>query len=110
MIWQGDANDQALRLLAYCTAPATALNVSGPETLAVRWLAAELGRRLGKEPILTGKEGPSAWLVDSSAAHRLLGAPRVPIGAMLDWTADWIERGGASLGKPTHFETRDGKY
>ena len=110
VIWQGDANDHALRLLAHCTAPATPLNVSGPETLAVRWLAAELGRRLGTEPILAGREGPSAWLVDSSAAHRLLGAPRVPIAAMLDWTADWIARGGASLGKPTHFETRDGKY
>jgi nucleoside-diphosphate-sugar epimerase len=110
VIWQGDANDQALRLLAHCTAPATPLNVSGPETLAVRWLAAEFGRRLGKEPILAGREGPSAWLVDSSAAQRLLGAPRVPIATMLDWTADWVARGGASLGKPTHFETRDGKY
>ena len=110
VIWQGDANEQALRLLAHCTAPASALNVSGPETLAVRWLASEFGRRLGKEAIVAGKEGPSAWLVDSSAAHRLLGVPRVPIGAMLDWTADWIARGGASLGKPTHFETRDGKY
>ena len=110
VIWQGDANDQALRLLAHCTAPATPLNVSGPETLAVRWLAAELGLRLGKKPLLAGKEGPSAWLVDSSAAHRLLGAPRVPLAAMLDWTADWIARGGASLGRPTHFETRDGKY
>ena len=29
---------------------------------------------------------------------------------MLDWTADWEQRGGASLGKPTHFEVRDGNY
>jgi hypothetical protein len=29
---------------------------------------------------------------------------------MLDWTADWVMRGQPSLGKPTHFETRDGKY
>ena len=29
---------------------------------------------------------------------------------MLDWTADWVARGGASLGKPTHYEARDGKY
>lgn len=110
VIWQGDANEQALRLLAHCTAPSSPLNVSGPETLGVRWLAAELGRRLGKAPILAGQEGPSAWLVNAGAAHRLLGTPRVPLAAMLDWTADWIARGGASLGKPTHFETRDGKY
>ena len=110
VIWQGDANEQALRLLAHCTAPASPLNVSGPETLGVRWLAAELGRRLGKAPLFAGKEGPSAWLVDSGRARQLLGAPRIPLAAMLDWTADWIARGGASLGKPTHFETRDGKY
>jgi nucleoside-diphosphate-sugar epimerase len=110
VIWQGDANEQALRLLAHCTSPTSPLNVSGPETLAVRELATELGRRLGKKPVFAGNEGASAWLVDTSAAQRLLGAPRVPLAAMLDWTADWVARGGASLGKPTHFETRDGKY
>ena len=110
VIWQGDANEQALRLLAHCTAPSSPLNLSGPETLAVRWLAVELGRRLGRAPLFAGNEGQSAWLVDTGAARVLLGLPRVPIGAMLDWTADWIARGGASLGKPTHFETRDGKY
>ena len=25
-------------------------------------------------------------------------------------TAAWLERGGPTLGKPTHFETRDGEY
>jgi nucleoside-diphosphate-sugar epimerase len=110
VIWQGDANEQALRLLVHCTSPTSPLNVSGPETLAVRELATELGRRLGKKPVFAGNEGASAWLVDTSAAQRLLGAPRVPLAAMLDWTADWVARGGASLGKPTHFETRDGKY
>jgi len=110
VIWQGDANEQALRLLAHCTTPTTPLNVTGPETLSVRWLAAELGKRLGRQPVLTGSEAPTAWLLDTAAATRLLGAPRVPLAAMLDWTADWAARGGASLGKPTHFETRDGKY
>jgi nucleoside-diphosphate-sugar epimerase len=110
VIWQGEANEQALRLLAHCTAPASPLNVSGPEVVSVRWLAAEFGKRFGKAPVVTGTEAPTAWLVDTRAARQLLGAPRVPLSTMIDWQADWIARGGPSLGKPTHFETRDGKY
>jgi len=110
VIWQGDANEQALRLLAHCTAPTSPLNVSGAEVVSVRSLAAEFGKRFGKPPVITGTEAPTAWLVDTRAAQQLLGAPHVALATMLDWQADWFARGGASLGKPTHFETRDGKY
>jgi nucleoside-diphosphate-sugar epimerase len=110
VIWQGEANEQALRLLGRCTSPTSPLNVSGPEVVAVRDLAREFASRFGKKEIVTGQESPTAWLVDSSAAQRLFGAPRIPLSTMIDWQADWIARGGASLGKPTHFETRDGKY
>jgi nucleoside-diphosphate-sugar epimerase len=110
VIWQGEANEQALRLLARCTAPAAPLNVSGPEVVSVRGLAAAFGKRLGKTPVITGREAPTAWLVDTRAAQALFGAPRVPLQTMIDWQAEWIRRGGASLGKPTHFEARDGKY
>jgi nucleoside-diphosphate-sugar epimerase len=110
VIWQGDANEQALRLLAHCTTPASPINVSGPAVVSVRALAAEFGRRFGKKAAVTGTEAPTAWLVDTRASHKLLGAPRVPLETMLDWQADWIARGMPALGKPTHFETRDGKY
>jgi nucleoside-diphosphate-sugar epimerase len=110
VIWQGDANEQALRLLARCTAPASPINVSGPEVVSVRWLAAEFGKRFGKKVEITGTEAPTAWLVDTREAQKLLGAPSVPLPAMIDWQADWIRRGMPSLSKPTHFETRDGKY
>ena len=110
VIWQGDANEQALRLLAHCTMPTTPLNVSGAEVVSVRALAAEFGKRFGRTPVVSGTEAPTAWLVDTRAAQQLLGAPRVPLAKMMDWQADWIARGGPSLGKPTHFETRDGKY
>ena len=110
VIWQGDANEQALRLLAHCTAPASAINVTGPERVSVRWLAAELGKRLGKKPLFTGKESETAWLIDTTEAIKLFGAPRVALGTMIDWVADWVSRGGQSLGKPTHFDTRDGRY
>jgi len=110
VIWQGDANEQALRLFAHCTAPATAINVTGPEVVSVRWLATEFGKRFGKPARVTGSEAPTAWLVDSRAAQALLGPVRVPLATLIDWQADWIARRMPGLGKPTHFETRDGKY
>ena len=110
VIWQGEANEQALRLLAHCTSPTSPINVSGSEVLAVRDLAAEFGRRFNKQPVVTGEEAKTAWLVDTGAAQRLFGPQRVPLERMIDWQADWVARGGPSLGKPTHFESRDGKY
>jgi len=110
VIWQGDANEQALRLLAHCTAPTSPLNVTGPETVSVRWLAQEFGRRLGRAPVLQGNEASTAWLLDTHEAQRLLGAPHAPLGRMIDWVADWVARGMPSLGKDTHFSTRDGNY
>jgi hypothetical protein len=109
VIWQGDANEQALRLLAHCTSPATPINISGPR-VNVRELAKEFGIRFSKKPVFSGKEANSAWLVDTAEAKRLLGQPRVALETMIDWVADWVARGQPSLGKPTHFETRDGKY
>jgi nucleoside-diphosphate-sugar epimerase len=110
VIWQGDANEAALRLLAHCTAPASPINVSGLDVVSVRWLAQEFGKRFGRPARISGSEAPSAWLVDARAAAALLGAPRVALSSMIDWQADWIARGMPSLGKPTHFEARDGKY
>ena len=93
VIWQGDANEQALRLLAHCTTPTSPLNITGPDVVAVRTLAEEFARRFGKPAKVVGTEAPTAWLIDSSASQRLLGAPRVPIEKMIDWQADWIGRG-----------------
>src|SRR5919204_1845439 len=110
VLWQGDANEQALRLLAHCTTPTSAINVSGPEVINVRSLAEEFGKRFGKKPTITGKEAPTAWLVDTSAAQRLFGAPRVPLAAMLDWQGGWVARGPPGPRQPTHLATRDGEY
>jgi len=109
-IWQGDASSQALRCLAHCDTPTSPINVSGHEILAVRDLAARLGARLGREPIIVGKEEPTAWLTDTSQAVKMFDLPIVDTDQLIKWTADWVARSMPSLGKPTKYEVRDGRY
>jgi nucleoside-diphosphate-sugar epimerase len=110
VIWQGDANAVALRCLAHATKPTTPINVTGPEIIGVRELAEAFGRRLGRAPKLTGTEAAAGWLSNASRMVAEFGSPRVPLERMIDWTADWLMRGGASLGKPTRYEVRDGRF
>jgi nucleoside-diphosphate-sugar epimerase len=110
VIWQGDANAAALRFLARPTTPTTPINVTGPETISVRWLAEEFGRRFGRSVVLTGTEADSGWVSNAVRMVDELGPPRVPLDSMIGWTVDWLRRGGASLGKPTHYEARDGRF
>ncbi len=109
-IWQGDANEQILRSLELCATPARILNITGPETMSVRTVAEELAGLMGKQAIFADDPGPASLLNDASEAAILFGYPRVPLRRVLRWTADWVARGGSSLGKPTHFEVGDGKF
>jgi nucleoside-diphosphate-sugar epimerase len=109
-IWQGDASAQALRCLAHCDTPTSPINVSGHEILAVRDLAAKFSQRFGRAPVIVGKEEPTAWLTDTSQAVKLFGLPIVDTEQLISWTADWVSRSMPSLGKPTKYEVRDGRY
>jgi nucleoside-diphosphate-sugar epimerase len=109
-IWQGDASAQALRCLAHCDTPTSPINVSGHEILAVRDLAARFGKLFGCEPVIVGKEEPTAWLTNTSQAAKLFGLPIVDTARLIAWTADWVARSMPNLGKPTKYEVRDGRY
>jgi len=110
VIWQGDANSICLRALLHCQAPPLILNMTGPETVAVRWIAREFGRRFAVEPEFEGTEQASALLNNAARAHRLFGYPLVSLGQMMEWIAAWVEASGLTWDKPTHFETRDGRF
>jgi len=110
VIWQGDANAVTLRCLAHCTTPSSPINVSGPEHISVRWLATEMGKRLGKKPVFEGSESAQGWLTNTGESIRLFGYPEVTLGTMIDWVADWVARDMASLGKETHYDSRDGAF
>jgi len=110
VIWQGDANEQVLRCLAHCTTPTTPINSTGLEALSVRTVATQLGERLGRPATIVGREADTALLSDAGESARLFGPPSVPVATMLDWVADWVANDGASLGKPTKFEVRDGTF
>ncbi len=109
-IWQGDAAAQALRCLAHCEAPTSPINVSGHEILAVRDLAARFGILFNRAPVIIGEEEPTAWLTNTSQAVKLFGLPVVSTDRLISWTADWVSRSMPSLGKPTKYEVRDGRY
>jgi nucleoside-diphosphate-sugar epimerase len=110
VIWQRDANAWALRALGDASPECPILNVTGPETLSVRWLAQRFGVLLGREPCLDGTEGPHALLSNAGRAFARFGYPSVPVETLMGWVADWVARGGRTLGKPTKFEVRDGRF
>ncbi|MGG1573448.1 NAD-dependent epimerase/dehydratase family protein [Fictibacillus sp. NRS-1165] len=110
VIWQGDANEMAIRALGLCSTPPFTLNVTGPETVSLRWLATRFSELLGKDPLFINEEQETALLSNSSKAHQLLGYPRVSLRQMMDWTVQWIETGGSNINKPTHFQERVGSF
>lgn len=109
-LWQGDANGYLCRCFPFCSSPTTTLNMTGREVVPVRTIAERIGRALSIEPVFTGTEAPTALLGDASRMLDTLGDPRVGIDQIIAWVAGWLEAGGRTLGKPTKFESRTGKF
>jgi len=110
LIWQGDANAQTLRCFGHAAAPPFLINVTGPEALSVRALAEQLATLLDRPLRISGTEAPTALLSNATRARDLFGPPTVPLDHLLHWTADWLRRDQPTLNKPTHFDSRDGKF
>lgn len=110
VIWQGDANEIAIRSLLHCQSPAKILNVTGPETLSVKWLAEQFGLLFHKGPEFIGEAQPTALLSNASEAHKIFGYPKVTLREMIDITAFWITNGGTVFNKATHFQEREGNF
>ena len=110
VIWQGDANAQAIACLAHAAQPPLVVNVTGPERLSIRDVAHRFAERFGREARIVGEEAPDALLSSTERARRLFGAPAVSADRLIDWVAAWLLGGGRLLAKPTHFEARDGRY
>ncbi|MBE8719291.1 NAD-dependent epimerase/dehydratase family protein [Sphingobacterium pedocola] len=110
VIWQGDANEIALRALLHTDNPARILNVTGPETVAIAWIAKEFGNLFGIEPIFINVPVETALLNNASDCHRLFGYPKVSFREIIDITATWLRLGGEEWDKSTHFQERGGKF
>lgn len=110
VIWQGDVNDVVLRSLEICNSPAKILNITGEEILSVREVALEFGKLFNISPEFVGVEALTALLNNAGHAFQLFGHPKVKSQQIIKWIADWISEGREILGKPTHYEVRDGKY
>ncbi|HWO76621.1 MAG TPA: NAD-dependent epimerase/dehydratase family protein [Bacillus sp. (in: firmicutes)] len=110
VIWQGDANEFAIRSLLHCQSPPKILNITGPETLSVRWLAEQFGKRFGKQPQFVNDEDDFALLNNASRAHQLFGYPKVSVQQMIHMIAEWVMNDGATHNKPTHFQEREGVF
>ncbi len=110
VIWQGDVNDMVLRSLSICESPPKILNITGPEILSVREVALEFGKLFKVTPEFVNDEAKTALLNNSEQAFQLFGQPKVSTGQIINWIAGWLNEEREILGKPTHYEVRDGKY
>jgi nucleoside-diphosphate-sugar epimerase len=110
VLWLADANAMTLRAFQHVASPARAINLAGEPVLNIREVASEMGRLLDKPVQFLGQEATSALLNDGRDGYSLLGRPEMSAEQMIRWTADWVAHGRESLGKPTHFQVRDGVF
>ncbi len=110
VIWEADACAMILASLGAVESPPAWFNLTGPEILSVREVSLQLARQMGRDVTFVNQPASDALLVDGSNAIARWGQPRVDAKQLIEWTADWVMRGQADFNKPTHFESRDGRF
>jgi hypothetical protein len=110
LIWQGDANDIITQAISIAEVPARVLNLTGPETVSIRFLATAIGKFLNREVAFTGSEQPTALLFNAARCFEYFGYPRCPLMKMVHRVVDWVASGKTIHNKPTKFQVRDGKF
>ncbi len=110
IIWQGDANQIAIRSLKLCSYPPTVLNVTGSTPVSVKWIAYEFGKLIGVDPVFENKEEPTSLLSNAAKMEELFPFAKVSVDEMILMTAEWLQLGGPLLDKPTNFQERTGKF
>lgn len=110
VIWQGDANEIAIRSLLHCTVPEKIVNVTGPETISVRWVANEFEKIFNMTALFKGMESQTALLSNAAESFRLFGYPNVTLKQMIELIGLWVKEGGKVKEKPTHYQEREGKF
>ena len=110
LIWQRDANDYIIRAITVAKSPAAILNVAGPDTVPVRWLAEQIGHELGREPKFVSQETQSVLLSNASYCLNEFGRPQMTVEEMVSMIAKWVASGKKTLNKPTKYDVRDGKF
>jgi len=110
IIWQGYCNEVIIRSLRHAATPPFFLNLTGMETLSIRDTAEKIAAAMGREASIVGTEADNALLSNASKCHQLFGDPTVGVDELITATAAWVENDRPLLDKPTHFQTRDGKF
>jgi nucleoside-diphosphate-sugar epimerase len=109
-IWQADASAMALEAFRCASSPPFIINVTGTELLSARRVAEDFAERFHRPVHFVGAESEDALLSNAKKAHQLFGEPRIPIAQLTKWIAAWLEAGGETWLKPTHFEDRAGRF
>jgi nucleoside-diphosphate-sugar epimerase len=106
----GRCQRDCFAFIASLLVPSKILNVSGPEIVSVRWLAREFGKLFNETPEFTGQEQDTALLSNTAESSKLFGYPRVSLKQMIEVIAAWLNEGGKTINKPTHFQERAGQF